>query len=83
MGLFAIENLVISAYTILPAVLLTTLVTKMISGIEALNITVIYPWYAVLATLVFLVAVTVLIGILPICRILRMPPAQLASKYDI
>ncbi len=82
-GLFAIENLVISAYTILPAVLLTTLVTKMISGIEALNITVIYPWYAVLATLVFLVAVTVLIGILPICRILRMPPAQLASKYDI
>jgi ABC-type lipoprotein export system ATPase subunit len=82
-GLFVLENIMISLYTILPAVVVTTFITKLISGIEALEINIVFPWYAFVGTLLFLVGLTVLIGILPICTMLRKPPAQLASKYDI
>lgn len=82
-GLFAYENVVISTYTSLVGAVLTTLVTYLISSIPSLGMEMNYPWYAFLGTVVFLYAINVIIGILPIRKILRLPPAQLATKYDI
>lgn len=82
-GLFAFENMVITSYTSLVGASLATLATYMVSTIPSLNININYPWYAFLLTVLFLYGVNVVVGILPIRKILRLPPAQLASKYDI
>ncbi|MBQ9699694.1 MAG: hypothetical protein IJV71_03645 [Lachnospiraceae bacterium] len=44
---------------------------------------VVFPWYAILGTIVFLYAMNIIVGIMPIRKILNLPPAQLAAKYDI
>lgn len=82
-GLFAFENVVITSYTSLVGALLATFATYLISSIPSLGVEINYPWYAFVATVLFLYAVNVVIGILPIRKILRLPPAQLATKYDI
>lgn len=82
-GLFAFENIVITSYTSLIGAVLATFATYLVSSIPSLGIEINYPWYAFVTTVLFLYAVNVVIGILPIRKILRLPPAQLASKYDI
>ena len=83
LGLFAFENIVITSYTSLIGAVLATFVTYLISSIPSLGVEINYPWYAFAATVLFLYAINVVIGILPIRKILRLPPAQLAAKYDI
>ncbi len=82
-GLFAYENVLITSYTSLIGAILATFVTNIIASIPSLNADINYPWYAFLGTVAFLYLSNVLIGIMPIRKILRLPPAQLASKYDI
>lgn len=82
-GLFAFENVVITTYTSLVGALLSTFVTYLISSIPSLGIEINYPWYAFLITVLFLYGVNVIVGIMPIRKILKLPPAQLAAKYDI
>lgn len=82
-GLFAFENIVITSYTSLIGAVLATFATYLISSIPSLDVEINYPWYAFVGTVLFLYAVNVVIGILPIRKILRLPPAQLAAKYDI
>lgn len=82
-GLFAYENVLITSYTSLIGAVLATFVTNIIASIPSLDADINYPWYAFLGTIAFLYLSNVLIGILPIRKILRLPPAQLASKYDI
>lgn len=83
LGLFAFENMVITSYTSLIGAILSTFVTYLISSIPSLDMRINYPWYAFLLTVLFLYAVNIIVGILPIRKILRLPPAQLAAKYDI
>ncbi len=82
-GMFALENAVLTTYTSLIGVLGTTIVTKFLGGIPALQMNVVFPWYAILGTIVFLYALNIIVGIMPIRKILQLPPAQLAAKYDI
>lgn len=82
-GLFAVENFLITSYTSLIGVILTTAVTKFISNVPALGMEVIFPWYAFWGTVVFLYLVNMGVGVLPIRKILKLPPAQLATKYDV
>ncbi len=82
-GLFAFENVVITTYTSLVGAMLSTFVTYLISSIPSLGIEINYPWYAFLITVLFLYGVNVIVGIMPIRKILKLPPAQLAAKYDI
>lgn len=83
MGLFAIENLIITTYTSLIAVILTVVVTKFLGSIPSLGMTVVFPWYAFVGTLLFIYVANVIIGVMPVMRLLKLPPAKLASKYDI
>ncbi len=82
-GLFAIESLMITTYTSLIAVILTTVVTKFLGNIPSLGMTIIFPWYAFVGTVVFIYVANVIIGILPVIKLLKLPPAALAAKYDI
>jgi len=82
-GLFALESLIITTYTSLVAVILTTVVTNFLGNIPSLGIEIIYPWYAFVGTIVFIYVANVIIGILPVIKLLKLPPAALAAKYDI
>ena len=82
-GMFALENAVLTTYTSLIGVLGTAAVTKFLGSIPALQMNIVFPWYAVLGTIVFLYALNIVVGIMPIRKILQLPPAQLAAKYDI
>ncbi|MDY5577398.1 MAG: ABC transporter ATP-binding protein/permease [Lachnospiraceae bacterium] len=82
-AMFGLEIFVISCYTSLVGVLGTTFVTFGLAGIDLLEMQVTYPWYVVLLTVVFLFTANIMVGILPIKKMLKLPPAQLAAKYDI
>ncbi len=80
---FALENVIITTFTSVAAAVVTLLVMKFISSIAALGMTFTYPWYVFVPTILFFYLVNVIIGILPVIKILKLPPAQLAAKYDI
>ncbi len=82
-GLFVIENAVITSYTSLLGVIVTTIITKFIASVPSLEMDLVYPWYAILFTIFFLYLVNIVIGILPVRKMLKLPPAQLAAKYDM
>lgn len=82
-GLFVIENAVITSYTSLLGVIVTTIITKFIASVPSLEMDLVYPWYAILFTILFLYLVNIVIGILPVRKMLKLPPAQLAAKYDM
>lgn len=82
-GMFALESFMITTYTSLVTVILTTIVTKFLGNIPSLGMTVIYPWYAFVGTVIFIYLANVIIGVMPVVRLLKLPPAALAAKYDI
>ncbi|QSX04935.1 ABC transporter ATP-binding protein/permease [Sedimentibacter sp. zth1] len=81
--LFIFENIIISTYTSLIGVLATTSVLKFLESIPSLEISFTYPWYAIVATILFLYFLNIIIGIIPVCNILRLTPVQITSKYDM
>lgn len=81
--MFACENFMITSCTSVPGVLFISLVSFFVSRIESLGINRIYPWYAIILTILFFYVTNILVGILPVLRLLHLPPAQLAAKYDI
>ncbi len=82
-AMFACENFMITSCTSVPGVLFISLVSFFVSRIESLGINRGYPWYAIVLTILFFYTTTILVGILPVLRLLHLPPAQLAAKYDI
>lgn len=81
--MFALEAAMFSCRTTLVGVAATTLVTKFLSSIPSLQISINYPWYMAALTFLALFLIHIVTGVLPIMRLLRLPPARLASKYDI
>ena len=82
-GMFACENFMITSVTSVPGVLLISFIGLVLSRIESLGVDITYPWYAIILTILFFYTANILVGILPVWRLLRLPPAQLAAKYDV
>jgi len=77
--IFAVESMLLTLYTSVPAVVVTSAVLKFVASIPSLEMNLVYPWSAVVVLSVFLIAINSLIGILPILRLVRKPPAQLVG----
>lgn len=77
---YVLEMVLMTCYTSLPAVLLTTGVIKFISSIPSLEIRMVFPWWCVVLLLAVIYLVHMLISILPVYGILSKPPATLAVK---
>lgn len=77
---YMLEMVLITCYTSLPAVLVTSGVIKFISSIPSLEIKMLFPWWSVALLLAGIYVVHVLISVLPIYGILSKPPATLAVK---
>lgn len=77
---YILEMVLMTCYTSLPAVLLTSGVLKFISSIPSLQLDMLVPWWSVVLLLAGIYLVHILISILPIYGILSKPPAALAVK---
>lgn len=77
---YLLEMLLITSYTVLPAVLITSGVIKFIGSIPSLELGMIFPWWCILLLLLVMYLLNLLISILPVRNILSQPPAVLAAK---
>lgn len=77
---YMLEMILVTAYTCIPAILVTSAIIKFIVSIPSLQIYLLFPWWMALALMAALLAVNSIISLLPVWGILRMPPAQLAAK---
>lgn len=77
---YMLEMVLINTYTSLPAILLTSLVLKLVSSIPSLEMQLLFPWWIILILIVGFYVVNVIVSILPVNGILSKPPAKLALK---
>jgi Cell division protein len=77
---YIIEMSLLTSYTSLPAVLVTSVVIKFIGSIPSLGINMIFPWWAVLLLIAVIYIAHAVISIIPVYKILSKPPATLAVK---
>lgn len=77
---YILEMALMTCYTSVPAVLVTSVVIKFVSSVPSLGIAMIFPWWSVLILLIGIFLVHTIISILPIYGILSKPPATLAVK---
>lgn len=77
---YMLEMLLVTMYTCIPGVLVTSGVIKFITSIPSLEIHLLFPWWMAVVLILVLILVHCLISILPVRSILRKPPAQLAAR---
>ena len=82
-AMYALQLLLLACATALPAATLTVAVLAVLSQISLLNLHPIISIEATAAAVLVVVALNVLVGLLPIARLLRMPSAKLAAPYDV
>lgn len=77
---YMLEMLLVTMYTCIPGVLITTGIIKFITSIPSLEIHLLFPWWMAVVLILALILVHCVISILPVHSILSKPPAQLAAK---
>ncbi|MBQ8835118.1 MAG: ATP-binding cassette domain-containing protein [Oscillospiraceae bacterium] len=82
MGIFALESGMLFLTSAAPAALITWLAVTILTGIEDLGFSLILPWQAAAVTATGILLYHQLVSLLPLGRLLRLPPARLAAKYD-
>ena len=77
---YMLEMILVTTYTCVPAILVTSGIIKFITSIPSLQFNLLFPWWLALVLIVVLYIINAVISILPVRGILRKPPAQLAVK---
>ena len=82
-GIFLLESILSALGTVIPAAAVSWLAVFVLRQIPEIGLELLLPWQAVLAVSCALLAYYALVSLLPLARLLRLPPAQLAAKYDM
>ncbi len=82
-GIFALESFLLSIGSILPATVCTWLLVAVLNLLTDLHFSMVLPWQALLGTYLAVTGYYLAVCLLPVLRLLRLPPARLAAKYDI
>ena len=77
---YVLEMVLVTCYTSLPAVLVTSGIIKFVSSVPSLEIDMLLPWWAVMALLAVIYVLHVLISAVTVQGIISKPPATLAVK---
>ena len=80
--IFALDSLKTTLKYSLPTVFLTWLAVFGISHVDLIDTVIEYPLWAATITFLGIAILRVLIAVLPLFRLLKMPPARLANKFD-
>ncbi len=82
-GIFSLEALICSAQTALPIVVLLWLGITVMNALKLnIGLDLLLPLPAALGAYACLLAYHLLVTLLPLIRLLHLPPAQLAAKFD-
>ena len=81
--IFLLEGVVSALTTVVPATALTWLVVLIAGRVPEIESTLELPWQAAAVAGCAIVGYYLLVTVLPLTRLLRYPPAQLAAKYDM
>ena len=76
---YMLEMVMMTAYTCIPAILLTSGVIKFITSIPSLEIYLLFPWWMAVLLILAMFIVNIIVSILPVRKILHTPPAQLVQ----
>ena len=77
--IFAMESILLTLYTSVPVVFITSMLIKFIVSIPSLQLSLVYPWSAAFGIIAALLFLNVVTGVLPILQLVRKPPAQLTA----
>lgn len=77
---YVLEMVLVTCYTSLPAVLLTSGVIKFVGSVPSLEIEMLLPWWAVMVLLALIYILHALISAVTVHGIISKPPATLAVK---
>ncbi len=81
--IFTLESVLTSLTTSAPAALLTWAAVELAKLVPEWGISMLLPWQAALGVYAAILVYHILVSLLPMARLLGLPPAQLAAKYDI
>ena len=81
--IYSIESLLFSLTSVLPATALTWLVIQVLNILPSVEFSMILPVSAAGAVCAAIAAYYLAVSLLPTYRLLQLPPARLASKYDL
>lgn len=82
-AIFALESLISSLTTAAPAALLTWLTVRLAQLVPQWTVSMRLPWQAAALTYLAIAIYHVFVSLLPLSRLLRLPPARLAARYDL
>ena len=81
--IFLLESILSSLGTVIPTAGVTWLTVLLLMRDADTKLQLILPWQAALMVSGCIVGYYILVSLLPLSRLLRLPPAQLAAKYDM
>ncbi|MBE5882836.1 MAG: ATP-binding cassette domain-containing protein [Lachnospiraceae bacterium] len=77
---YMLEMIIVTCYTSLPAVLITSGIIKLVSSVPSLEMAMLLPWWSVVALLAVIYLAHIVISVLTVYGIISKPPAALAVK---
>ena len=81
-GLFILENLLLTLRFAVPTVLLAWAAAELLPLLGVGELSVSIPVWIPLVTILGIAAAQVIVAVLTVCPLIGMPPAKLAAKYD-
>ena len=83
LAIFSLESVLFSLESVLPAATLTYLAIQIMNSLPSLEFSMILPATAAVAVFAAISGYYLAVSLIPVWRLLRLPPARLAAKYDI
>ena len=83
LSIYALESLMLSLVSVLPAALLTWLTILVLGKLPSLEFSMFLPLGTAVLVILSITAYYLAVSLLPVRNLLRLPPARLAAKYDI
>jgi len=82
-GIFLMESLLSALGTVIPTTVLTWLTVYFLMQDPETTLNLMLPWQMAAAAGGIIVVYYAIVSLLPLWKLLRLPPAQLAAKYDV
>ena len=79
-NIFILETLINGVLTVVPVMALTWGVLAVLRNKQIWDL--VFPWYAAVAVALGILAFQILVTVLPLGKLMKLPPARLAAKYD-
>ena len=82
-SIFLLESILSSLETIIPTTVVTWVSVLLLMTDNSIKFRLLLPWQAACIVSIGVLGYYILVSQLPLSRLLRLPPAQLAAKYDL